>query len=354
MKLAGISGKGRGRLGTMVFSSSAGEQIVRQYQPNVSNPNTAAQVAQRAKFKLMAQVAAAVSGEIIIPRDGLQSPRNLFQKKNFGLVSTSGDTATLQYEGLQFTAGNVAIPAISATRDANGISVALAAAANVSRVVYLAYRKSAQGTLQFASSTIVDTAGDANTFPTTLADINGEAVIYAYGMRDLSASATAKYGNYSVSDGTALATLVLSRTLSSSDYQFTRTTGTTVESVEPVVQGINNIIIKSYESSESTEYAETVIRNGDSLVNVEYASHKYSFDISMNLPIDGSPSVDLVYGVSNTPLPSEGYLDGPLADGYHITGSVLDAVDTREWFVEATDIGVRVDNEIYKISFTRV
>ena len=242
MKLAGISGKGRGRLGTMVFSSSAGEQIVRQYQPNVSNPNTAAQVAQRAKFKLMAQVAAAVSGEIIIPRDGLQSPRNLFQKKNFGLVSTSGDTATLQYEGLQFTAGNVAIPAVSATRDANGIGVALAAAANVSRVVYLAYRKSAQGTLQFASSTIVDTAGDANTFPTTLATISGEAVIYAYGMRDLSASATAKYGDYSVSDGTALATLVLSRTLSSSDYQFTRTSGTTLYA--PTEQSLTSVLME--------------------------------------------------------------------------------------------------------------
>lgn len=228
MKLAGISGKGRGRLGSMVFSSSAGEQIVRQYQPNVSNPNTTAQVAQRAKFKLMAQVAAAVSGEIIIPRDGLKSPRNQFQKKNFGLLSTDGDTATLQYEGLQFTAGNVAIPAVSATRAAGGINVALAAAANVSRVVYLAYRKSAKGALRFASSTIVNTAGDDNTFPATLDTINGEAVVYAYGMRDLSASATAKYGNYSVSDGTALATLVLSRTLSSSDYQFTRTVGATL------------------------------------------------------------------------------------------------------------------------------
>lgn len=234
MKLAGISGKGRGRLGSMVFSASAGEQVVRQYQPNVSNPNTASQVAQRAKFKLMAQVAAAVSGEIIIPRDGLKSPRNQFQKKNFGLLSTDGDTATLQYEGLQFTAGNVALPAVSATRAANGISVALAAAANVSRVVYLAYRKSAQGALQFASSTIVNAAGDANTFPTTLDAINGEAVIYAYGMRDLSASAAAKYGNYSVSDGTALATLVLSRTLSTSDYQFTRTVGTTLAAVEPL------------------------------------------------------------------------------------------------------------------------
>ena len=53
MKLNGIVGKGTGKLGASVFAISGGEQIVRQYNPVVSNPNTDAQVAQRAKLKLM-------------------------------------------------------------------------------------------------------------------------------------------------------------------------------------------------------------------------------------------------------------------------------------------------------------
>jgi len=312
MKLAGISGKGRGRLGSMVFSASAGEQIVRQYQPNVSNPNTTAQVAQRAKFKLMAQVAAAVSGEIIIPRNGLQSPRNRFQKKNFGLLATDGDTATLQYEGLQFTAGNVAIPAVTATRAAGGINVALASAVNVSRVVYLAYRKSAQGALQFASSTIVNAAGDTGTFPATLASIAGEAVIYAYGMRDLSASAAAKYGNYSVSDGTALATLVLSRTLSSSDYQFTRTAGTTLAAVEPLSlvnvamggNGEGSVIISN--GAWPTDYPRDGVFE---LITVNFNREE---------PVVGTPTMKFVGGsevFDCTYLPNEEFLSFGLNSG---------------------------------------
>ena len=340
MKLAGISGKGRGRLGSMVFSASAGEQIVRQYQPNVSNPNTAAQVNQRAKFKLMAQVAAAVSGEIIIPRNGLQSPRNLFQKKNFGLLTTDGDTATLQYEGLQFTAGNVAIPAVTATRAADGISVALSAAANVSRVVYLAYRKSAQGTLQFASSTIVDAAGDDNTFPATLAAIAGEAVIYAYGMRDLSASAAAKYGNYSVSDGTALATLVLSRTLSSSDYQFTRTSGTTL-TLPPQLLGV---VIKGLNADGSTVVqGPQVVAPGDN-ITIERIGAYYDFEFKFDEMPTNATSAVVVLGDYHMPIGTNSILDSTTLSIVVGDHPYLDALQT------ASVIGVRIDSVDYTIN----
>jgi len=342
MKLAGISGKGRGRLGSMVFSASAGEQIVRQYQPNVSNPNTAAQVNQRAKFKLMAQVAAAVSGEIIIPRNGLQSPRNLFQKKNFGLLTTDGDTATLQYEGLQFTAGNVAIPAVAATRAAGGINVALSAAANVSRVVYLAYRKSAQGALQFASSTIVDAAGDNNTFPATLAAIDGEAVIYAYGMRDLSASATAKYGDYSVTDGTALATLVLSRTLSSSDYQFTRTSGTTLPTTMPPT--LLTVSIVGLTQSDTIDQGPQIVNPGDN-ITIERTSIKYGFTFKFNALPANAESAKLKVG-----------------QRVMTVGSTTSIMDSNSLYILADDdpmisglatastIGVQIDSVDYTIN----
>lgn len=229
MKLAGISGTGRGRLGNMVFSATGGQQIVRQYNPNVSNPNTTAQTAQRARFKLMTQIAAAVSGEIAIPKSGNKTGRNQFVSKNFDLTSYANDIASLNIEQLQFTAGNVAVPAVVANRTANGINVSLASAADVTRVCYLCYRKNGQGGLQFVTSIIEATTGSGNTFPSTLPAASGELVIYAYGMRDADASATARYNNYQVADGTALATLVLSRTLSTSDYQFTRTVSQTIQ-----------------------------------------------------------------------------------------------------------------------------
>ena len=51
MKLVGILGSGSGKLGSSVFSTVAGETVVRQYQPTVANPNTEAQVNQRARMK---------------------------------------------------------------------------------------------------------------------------------------------------------------------------------------------------------------------------------------------------------------------------------------------------------------
>lgn len=229
MKLAGIAGKGRGRLGSMVYKSVNGEQIVSQYQPSVSNPNTTAQVNQRARFKLMSQVAAAVSGEIAIPKSGLTSSRNAFVKKNFALSSINEDAASINLEQLQFTAGNVAVPPVVAARGDGGIIVALSAAADVSRVCYLVYRTNAQQQLQFVSSTIAETAGADGTFPATLAAAEGELIVYAYGMRDTDAAASARYGNYNVQDGTALASLIVARTLSTADYSFTRTVSQTIQ-----------------------------------------------------------------------------------------------------------------------------
>lgn len=43
-------GNGRGKVGNLVVSTRAGEQITRAYQPNVANPKSYAQMLQRARF----------------------------------------------------------------------------------------------------------------------------------------------------------------------------------------------------------------------------------------------------------------------------------------------------------------
>jgi hypothetical protein len=234
MKLTGILGNGSGKLGSSVFSVSAGEQIVRQYQPVVANPNTTSQVNQRAKLKLASQIAASMANVIVIPKNGLQSSRNLFIKKNFPLFSAQGGTAQVSYENLQITDATRGIPAINANRvgteGSQAINVSLAADARgvATRVIYIVYKVSDDGQLQYHSSTIVVEAGENGTFPGALPYVTGQVVIYAYGMKDRNASATAKYGNYNVATGEDVAKLVMTRTLSASDYAFTATRGTTI------------------------------------------------------------------------------------------------------------------------------
>lgn len=59
-KFVGLVGTGSGRAGNFVFSKLDGVTIVRAYQPHVANPNTLAQIEQRAKLKLASQYAAAL------------------------------------------------------------------------------------------------------------------------------------------------------------------------------------------------------------------------------------------------------------------------------------------------------
>ena len=86
MKLNGLLGTGSGKLGTSVFTTVKGTQIVRQYQPTVNNPSTNLQVSQRSRFKLVSQIAASMADVIAIPRNGIISSRNLFVKKNMPAV----------------------------------------------------------------------------------------------------------------------------------------------------------------------------------------------------------------------------------------------------------------------------
>lgn len=55
---AGVFGNAySGKAGNMVFSTLNGEQIVRAYQPNVTNPQTPLQTAQRSRFSLAVEIA---------------------------------------------------------------------------------------------------------------------------------------------------------------------------------------------------------------------------------------------------------------------------------------------------------
>lgn len=248
MKLNGLLGTGSGKLGSSVFAVAAGTQIVREYVAQVANPSTPAQVNQRAKMKLMTQVSAALANVIVIPKEGLVSSRNKFVSSNFPSVSATAGVATVNLPELQITAGSVAIPQISCERDGNGhISVELTSQAPiaVNRLVVAAFEVANGSTLSMLDSIVVEDAGENRTFPTLLANSDSDVVIYAYGVMDLDAAATAKYANYEVVSGQDMARLVADRTINLDEYRMTKTVGemlvrdTSADFTSVTVGGVN-------------------------------------------------------------------------------------------------------------------
>lgn len=228
MKLTGLTGTGSGKLGSSVFSVSAGTQIVRQYQPIVTNPSTSAQVDNRARLKLLSQLSAVFADVIAIPKSGMQSARNLFVQENYPATSAVNGVASANLADFAITKGGMQIPNVVAERvEDTSVSVALASKANqiVSRVVYVMFYRNAAGELQLIDSAVVETAGESGTFPYAFPYQDRDVIVYAYGIFDKNAKATAKFGNYQVTDGTQIASLIADRKISVNDYLLTKTRG---------------------------------------------------------------------------------------------------------------------------------
>ena len=243
-----MAGKGTGKKGSDVYAISGGEQIIRQYNPKVTNPNTDGQVSQRARFKLASQLSAALAPSIVIPKKGLLSARNQFVKKNMDYIYSNAGGATASYENLQLTDGNRGLPAIHVEpqgQDSIQMDLISEVNASVSRVVYNVYTKTTEDQLQLALSRIIQATNENPNAAVTIVRPTGDVVIYAYGMTDKNAGASAKYGNYQVQSGQDIAALVASRKLSAADYSFTQTRGVTLASgqSETVTPGENEVLV---------------------------------------------------------------------------------------------------------------
>lgn len=249
-KVTSLYGKTTGKIGSIVFSTSGGETIAREYNPHVANPNTMAQVNQRARMKLMSQLSAALAPVVAMRKEGLTSARNKFVQRNFGASYASGGVAQISYENVQLTSGNAGLPQIKWVLVTEGAVPTIEAffseepSASVSRVVWCMFRKTDEGKLEFVSSKISSSRTGVITNRFFEADFEGVSVpqeqsvlganyvFYAYGMSDTSESATARYGNLNVQNATDIARLVASRTISFEDYQFTQTRGASANSGE--------------------------------------------------------------------------------------------------------------------------
>lgn len=246
-KNTSLFGKVSGKLGAVVFSTSGGETISREYNPNVANPNTQAQINQRARMKLMSQLSGAMASVIAMPKQGLVSARNKFVKRNFAASNASKGIAQVSYENLQLTEGNAPLAQVVGTIVNGALKIGLSGAVSpdISRVVYVVFKKNEGGQLQLVSSVIQNEDVVEGWSGSTTAhfiinstdfsigierDASGptaDYVIFAYGMKDASAKATAQYGNYNCVDAQDIARLVATRSISTTDYNFTETRGGT-------------------------------------------------------------------------------------------------------------------------------
>lgn len=112
-------GQFRGKLGGAVFAVNAGEQIVRQYQPQVANPRTAAQLTQRAKMNLTGKLSAIVRNSAIMAL-GINSRerRSVFTSNILRNATVTIDgtkyTAAIAPENIIFSKGN-SVPVVTLT-----------------------------------------------------------------------------------------------------------------------------------------------------------------------------------------------------------------------------------------------
>lgn len=235
MKIYSPLGKMTGKLGNIVVSSVAGDVIGREYNPNVTNPNTQGQQTTRAKFKLGSQLAMSMAPVIAIKREGRVTARNQFIKVNFDSIRYATGVADINLNLVQLTKSNIAFAGFNADRS-SGTAIAVelneSAAAALSRVVYIAYKKAADGSLLLLDSKTCNTAGADGKFADSLTYSADAVVLYAYGIKDMNSGITTKFGNMSAPSAEDVAQLLVSNTENMNSVQLTKTAGLTMAAGE--------------------------------------------------------------------------------------------------------------------------
>lgn len=216
-----------GKVADVVMAVRNGEQIVRKYQPIVSNPKSDGQLAARAKMKLLSQLSASYAPIIAIKRQGSVSARNLFTKRNYEFASYANNQAEITLADVQLTNSSVALAGFSVDRSGDDMSLELSEdmGNSLDRVVYVVVRKSGNQELIIARSKVVEFTEGAGTFPTTMPKVTGEIVVMAYGIRLNNAAARIAFGNLTAPTAQEVAKLVVTMTNAETALTLTETRG---------------------------------------------------------------------------------------------------------------------------------
>ena len=226
-KIYGLFGAMSGKVADVVMSVRNGQQIVRKYQPVVSNPKTANQYTTRARFKLISQLSAVLSPVIAIRRSGAVSSRNLFSKYNFDASFFDDDYAKINYDAITLTNGVLALPQFSISRDSSSrvISAATPALNGFNYLVAANLIKTADEKLRMTDSKVltINTSEAQQSITLNTGSVQSHDIIYVYGVRVNNATARSKFGNLTADTAEDFTKLLVSQSLLDSDITLSET-----------------------------------------------------------------------------------------------------------------------------------
>lgn len=227
-RLHGLFGKATGKFGDGVFAVKNGQQMIRQYNPIVNDPASEAQVASRAKMKLMSQLAQALATILAIPKEGTKSTRNLFVAMNYALTSYAEGVASIALKGLQLTKSALGMVDFSVDRTsgtAMACSLKSDSSAQFDAVVYAAATVGENFGVRVLGSTIVSAPGAGGVFAGSLPYSAESLVVYAYGIKYGNSNGAVAFENMGGDAAEFVAKLVTSRSVKLAGAKFTECLG---------------------------------------------------------------------------------------------------------------------------------
>ena len=230
MKVRGYL-KGSGKLGNIVCSTVAGETIARDYNPEVANPNTETQVAQRAKFKLMSQLSSVMAPIIAIPRIKSQSSRNLFVKKNMPAAIFDDVEASINLNKVQLTDSSLGLDTIGCDRS-SGTKCVCGIYGNqplgIKGAVYCIFTKDDAGNLSLHDSAVVTENDPSERWIAELNYTAAEIVVYGYALIGSEEAMSAAFGNMQAITAEQVAKVITSTGAKGAALRPTKTKGFTM------------------------------------------------------------------------------------------------------------------------------
>lgn len=230
MKVRGYL-KGSGKLGNIVCSTVAGETIARDYNPEVSNPNTETQVAQRAKFKLMSQLSSVMAPVIAIPREKSQSSRNLFVKKNMPAAIFDEVEASINLNRVQLTDSNLGLETVGCDRSSGTKCICGLYGdkpLGIKGAVYCIFTKDDAGNLSLHDSAVVTENDPSGRWIAELNYTAAEIVVYGYALIGSEEAMSAAFGNMQAITAEKVAKVITSTGSKGDALRPTKTKGFTM------------------------------------------------------------------------------------------------------------------------------
>lgn len=188
--LTGATGKFAGA----AFQQSPGNGTILREVVKPVNPSTEAQVEQRAKFKLMSQVASAFKSVIAMKREGNITPRNMFVKLNSHLLTfdRSQKQAEIDLSQLQLTKS----AEIVGLQKGENNEFTLSADLPILYGAVFVYAFTGDDKIIIKAIETKELAEPAQSVSATIEGAAKPGVVYAYGIKQKTDGLKIKYSDY--------------------------------------------------------------------------------------------------------------------------------------------------------------